>query len=82
MHERLEATDIIVWISVKRSSVFDHCDVPSDISGSFKVKCEHVTTEIKGSSKATTNHLNHIKVRIQCLFTLATLGPGYFMTPD
>ncbi|KAG7160674.1 putative Alcohol dehydrogenase transcription factor Myb/SANT-like and antistasin family-like protein, partial [Homarus americanus] len=43
-----------------RSSVSYHYDLPSDISGSFIAKCKHCGKEMKGSSKATSNLLNHI----------------------
>ena len=79
-HISVTIPDIFKMPASKRSSVFDHYDVPSDIlSGSFKAKCKHCTKEMKGSGKSTRNLLNHIKVIIQCLFILATLGPGYLM---
>lgn len=46
----------------KRSGVFEHFVVPDDASGTFIAKCKHCNKDFKGSTKATSNLLLHIKV--------------------
>ena len=47
-----------------KSSVFDHYEVRRETADGFIGKCKHCGISMKGSRKATTNLLNHMKVRI------------------
>ena len=43
------------------SVVFSHFELPSDVTGKYKAKCNHCSLYISSSGKTTSNLLTHLK---------------------
>ena len=44
--------------------VFEHYEVPEGVEGTFRAICKHCQAKISGSTKATSNFILHLKVKI------------------
>ena len=53
--------------SKSQSVILSHFDIPQSQNGNFQAKCKHCSQLIKGSSKATSNFVTHLKVSVNML---------------